>query len=281
MDEDELRANLRATMTMTPPPPMASAAALAAGHRAVRRRAAWAGAGLTAVLVAATTVAAAVGLHRYDQPMTAAAGPGAGVTTMPSPVDTKPSWPLDGNGQPQEDATARSGVHYQQGVKLLSRVTQSVPAGWTLPTGKTDSGLPLQEHQAQVEGDNSGDTWSYFASAAVAKGGETGRLLAEVHTPGNGLPASDPCALARTFWSMRGDCQVVTAGSAKVGVVVKSDDDRIDQWAACRSSDGTVVYVAQSRTPVNGDSNLKPLTKLPLTVPQLATLAADPKWRLR
>jgi hypothetical protein len=281
VDEDELRANLRATMTMTPPPPMASAAAVAAGHRAVRRRATWAVAGLTAVLVAATSVAAAVGLHSQNGPMTAAAGASARVTKTPSPADTKPSWPADGNGQPQEDATARSGARYEQGVKLLSRVTQSVPAGWTLPTGKTDSGLPLQDHQAEVEGDNSGDTWSYLASAAVAKSGRTGRLLAEVHTPGNGLPAADPCALARTFWSMGGDCQVVTAGSAKVGVVVKSDDDRIDQWAAYRYSDGTVVYVAQSRTAVNGDSNLKPLTKLPLTVPQLAALAADPKFHLR
>jgi hypothetical protein len=258
---------------------MASAAALAAGHRAVRRRAAWAGAGLTAVLVVATSVAVAVGLQPQNRPMNA--GASARVTRTPSPDDTKPSWPLDGNGQPQEDATARSGVRYEQGVKLLSQVTRSVPAGWTLPKGQTDSGIPLRDHQAEVEGDNSGDTWSYLASAAVAKGGRTGRLLAEVHTPGNGLPANDPCALAKTFWNMGGDCQVVTAGSAKVGVVATSHDDWIDQWAAYRYSDGTVVYVAQSHTAANDHSSLKPLTKLPLTVPQLAALAADPKFHLR
>jgi hypothetical protein len=237
-----------------------------------------AGAGLTAVLVAATSVAASVGLHPAGRPMNPAAIP----STIPKPADTKPTWPLDGNGQPQEDATARSGVRYQQGVKLPKEVTHAVPAGWTKPTGKTDSGIPLQDHQAQVEGDNSGDTWSYLASAAVSKGGRTGRLLAKVHTPGNGLPANDPCALARTFWGLRGDCQVVTVGTAKVGVVVKppADDDRIDQWAAYRYPDGTVVYVAQSRNATDDDSDLKPLTGLPLTVPQLAALATDAKFHL-
>jgi hypothetical protein len=266
VNEDELRAALRTTMTLTPPPPMESAAALAAGHQAVRRRAALAGTGLIGVLVVATSVAIAVGLGPKSAPITA---------------DTKPSWPLDGNGQPQEDATARSGMRYEQGVKLQTQLAKSVPAGWTQPTGQTADGEPLRDHQAQVEGDKSGDTWSYLASVAVSKGGRTGRLLAEVHTPGNGLPAGNPCALAQTFWSMRGECHVSTVGSAKVGVVVKpKDDDRLDQWAAYRYADGTVVYVAQSRLAVNGDSNLRPLTKLPLTVPQLAALAADPKFHL-
>jgi hypothetical protein len=249
---------------------MGSAAALAAGRQAVRRRAAWAGAGLTAVLVVATSVAVAAGLQpRPAPPVTAAA--------IPQPTDTKPSWPLDGDGRPQQDATAHAGKRYDQGVKLLKLVTRSAPAGWTRPTGKTDSGLPLQEHQAQVDGDG----WSYLASAAVSKGGRTGRLLAEVHTPGNQVTGTDPCALAGTFWSMRGDCQVVTVGSAKVGVMIRaSGDDRIDQWAAYRYPDGTVVYAAQSRNAANGPSSLKPLTTLPLTVQQLAALAADPKFHL-
>jgi hypothetical protein len=274
VNEDELRAAFRTTMTRKTPPPMESAAALAAGHKAVRLRAAWAGAGLIGVLVVATSVGAAMGLHPQNQPMNVAALP----SVAPQPSDTKPSWPLDGDGQPQEDATARSGAHYQQGVKLFKLVTHSVPAGWTLPTGKTESGLPLQEHQAQVDGKG----WNYFASAAVTKDGRTGRLLAEVHTPGNPVPAGGPCALARTFWSMNGDCQVVTVGSAKVGVVVNPiGDNRIDQWAAYRYSDGTVVYTAQSRNAVNDQSNLKPLTTLPLTVQQLAALAVDPKFHVK
>jgi hypothetical protein len=115
-----------------------SAATLAAGHKAVRLRAAWAGASLIGVLVVATSVAASVGLHPQNRPMNAAALP----SLAPQPSDTKPSWPLDGNGQPQDDATARSGARYQQGVKLFKLVTQSVPAGWTMPAGKTDSGDP-------------------------------------------------------------------------------------------------------------------------------------------
>ncbi|MEV6846275.1 hypothetical protein [Actinoplanes sp. NPDC051411] len=88
-------------------------------------------------------------------------------------------------------------------MKLLELVTRSVPAGWARPAGKTGSGLPLQEHQAQVDGDG----WSYLAAAAVSKGDRTGRLLAEVHTPGDPVTATGPCVLAGTFCSMRDDCQ--------------------------------------------------------------------------
>ena len=95
MDEDELRASLRATMTMTPPPPMATAKALAAGNKAVRRRAAWAGAGLTAVLVAATSVGAAVGLHPQNTNMTAAGGPGyVEVDSNPNPLRSLLATPM-------------------------------------------------------------------------------------------------------------------------------------------------------------------------------------------
>lgn len=281
MDEDELRAALRTTMTLTPPPPMESGAALAAGHRAVRRRAAWAGASLTAVLVVATSVAAAVAPHPTGGPVTAASPRGVPAaptsTGVPGTAATGvPGTATPGEGPPQHGAIARSGPRYQQGVRLLQRVSHAVPSGWTQPAGVTGSGLPLRQHEAQSDGPG----WSYFASAAVSRGGATGRLLAEVHTPGNGRPALDPCSLAGTFWYMHGDCQVVTVGPAKVGVVVHAfGDERIDQWAAYRWPDGTVVYAAQSRHAVNGDSNLAPLTELPLTVPQLAALAADPELR--
>jgi hypothetical protein len=290
VDDEDLRAAMRATMTITPPPPMASATTLAAGHSAVRRRTAGMGAGLIGVLVAATTVAAGVGLHGGGHvPWTTAAAPASATprhTANPEPTGspggawTKPSWPLGGNGKPQEDATARSGQRYQQGVKLLTALTGSTPPGWSRPTGKTDSGLPLQDHQAQVEGDLSGKTWSYLASIAVRKGDRTGRLLAEVHTPGNGLP-TDPCALAQTFWGMRGYCIVDKVGSAKVGLVTQPvNDDRIDQWAAYRYPDGTVVFVAQSRQAANAPSSLRPLTTLPLTPHQLAAQTLDPKFHL-
>ena len=137
-----------------------------------------------------------------------------------------------------------------------------VPDGYTEPTGTTDDGTPLQYHQAAVEE----KSWGYLAWVAVAKNGGTGQLLAEVHTIDNGLP-TEMCPLARTFWRMGGTCQVVTTGGSKVGVVVRPGaDDRLDQWAAYRHPDGTVVYVAQSRAATSGDPSMRPLSKVPLSV---------------
>ncbi|RSM50487.1 hypothetical protein DMB66_43445 [Actinoplanes sp. ATCC 53533] len=286
MNENDLREAMRASLTITPPPPMESAAAVTAGRRAVRRRTTLAGAGVAAVLVTATALAVNPGLRLVaggDGGNAPWAGPGV-PSAHPTPADagdhTKPAWPLDGDGQPQEDATARSGERYEQGKKLLDEILAVVPAGWSKPTGETADKIPLRSHQAAVEGDNSGKTWGYLASAAVAKDGGTGRLLAEVHTKDNGLP-QEPCELARSFWTMGGDCEIVTVGTARVGVVKSGGSDSgIDQWAAFRHSDGVVVYMAQSRTASNGEANPGSLTNLPLTVPQLAALATDARFHL-
>lgn len=122
-------------------------------------------------------------------------------------------------------------------------------------TGSARDGIPLQDHQAAVED----KAWGYLASVAVRRHDRTGRLLAEVHTVGNGLPSS-PCRLARAFWMMGGECQVVTTGGTEVGVV---------------------VYVAQSRNATNAESEFRPLTELPLTVRELAALAVQPRFHLR
>ncbi|MET8349001.1 MULTISPECIES: hypothetical protein [unclassified Micromonospora] len=69
----------------------------------------------------------------------------------------------------------------------------------------------LRAHQAQFDAKVNGvDGWSYMASAALARGERMGRLLVEVHTVGNRLPA-EPCALAQQFWGMQGDCQLVAS----------------------------------------------------------------------
>jgi hypothetical protein len=274
VNEETLREALRTTMTVVPePPPMESAVAVRAGRRAVHRRTAVAG--LAGVLVAVTAVGVGVWLPRQGggTPMTAAAQPSA----MPSPGDTKPSWPIDGNGKPQQDATARSGVHYEKGQQVLQGVLAVVPAGYSTPTGNAGE-MPLRINEASVE---SGNSWGYTGSAAVAKGGGTGRLMAEVHTKLKGLP-TDPCALTQTFWGMRGQCQVVTVGKVKVGVVVKPGrDTRLDQWAGYRYPDGVVVYVAQSRSATNDDKPPVPaLSKLPLTIQQLAALAVDARFHI-
>ncbi len=282
MNENDLRDALRTTlMNEDAPPPMASAPVVAAGRRAVRWRTAITGAGAAVAVVATSALVAGplLGEGGGGPGFPAAAAPSAMPTTTmppPDPGETKPSWPAGPDGKPQEDATARSGPRYEQGKLLQERVLAVVPEGWTAPTGTTVEDIPLRDHQAAVEG----KAWGYLASVAVAKDGRTGRLLAEVHTPGNGLP-SEPCALARQFWGMGGDCEVVTAKGVEVGVVARpGSDGRLDQWAAYRHPDGVVVYVAQSRRSANVENAPAPLTKLPLTVSQLAALAVDERFHL-
>ncbi|WP_306210323.1 hypothetical protein [Actinoplanes sp. RD1] len=276
MDENELRRALHTTMT-TAPPPMDSAPVLAAGRRAVRRRAAATGFAAAAV-VGVTTVAAAAALQAPAAPVAGPAPAPPSAVPTPTAVDTKPSWPLDGDGHPQQDATARSGPRYEQGATLLEQLLAVVPGGWTTPEGTTAE-VPAQYHQAQVGGDNSGSTWEYMAYAAVSKGGRTGELLAEVHTTGNGLPA-DLCATGRAFWMLGGTCRLVTAGGSKVAVVDGPAGRQPDQWAAYRHPDGTVVYVAQSRRPSSGTSTAPALQQLPLSPQALAALAVQERFHL-
>ncbi|WP_305789883.1 hypothetical protein [Symbioplanes lichenis] len=236
MDENELRRALRTTMTITPPP-MDSAPVVAAGRRAVRRQTAAAALAAAAVVGVTTAVAGAA----LQPPETPAAGPApASLSPVPTPTaaDTKPVWPLDGDGQPQQDATARSGPRYEQGRKLLRELRAAVPSGWIV------AAEPAPQHQAQVGGDKSGSTWEYLASTAIRKNGRSGELIAEVHTPGNALPAG-LCATGRAFWSMGGTCRFVTVGDTQVAVVEGGADAQLDQWAAYRHPDGTVVFVAQ------------------------------------
>jgi hypothetical protein len=294
VNENELREAMHATLTaVAEPPPMDSAAALTQGRRAVRRRAALAGTGVTAVLAAAAVVGVSVaptligGGRGEGRP---AGAPPPAAAPSAAPEAPKKVWPTESGGTPQQDATARSGPRYQQGRKLMQRVLAVVPAGYTAPTGLvgpagspkpppagSPEAVPLQYHEASIQDRGS---WGYLANVAIARDGRTGRLLAEVHTRGNGLP-SEPCALARAFWGMGGRCHVTTVGAKKVGVVVEpAADNRLDQWAAYRYPDGTVVYVAQSVNAANMETNLPRLPALPLSVPKLAALAVDPALHL-
>ncbi|MEU4217758.1 hypothetical protein [Actinoplanes sp. NPDC026623] len=279
MNENDLREAMRSTLVATPePPPMDSATALTAGRRAARRRMTLAGAGAATVLATLGIAAAGPGLNLLPGDHTTPWAAPASEPAIPLPTDTKPSWPIDGDGRPQQDATARSGLRYEQGKRVLNGILAVVPDGYVTPTGNAGDGIPLQDHQAAVEGDGS---WGYLASAAVAKDKGTGRLLVEVHTKDNKL-AKEPCALAREFWGLGGTCERTTVAKATVGVVVTPGTDRrLDQWAAYRYPDGTVVFVAQSRSATNFESGLKPLDELPLTVPQLAALATDDRFHLQ
>jgi hypothetical protein len=260
MDDDELRAAMRTTMTITPPPPMESAAAVAAGHRAVRRRAAWAGAGLTAVLVAATSVAVGAGL-------------GAGLGRPAGPP-----WPAASPASASFPPTdAEVSAHQAKSRELISPLERAVPSGWT--TGP-DPSLPGQIGLMPAA-DGTGTSWRYVAAVSVSRQGRIGELRVWVYTPGNGEPA-DLCRLAsRVVGSTPSACTLVPVGPAKVAVLGgKSADGLTDQAAAYRYPDGTVVCLVQSRQAGVGHSEGKPLAALPLTVPELAARATDLRFHL-
>jgi hypothetical protein len=280
MNEEELREGLRSEMAgITPPPPLSTTATLGVARRThLRRRAVWACVGSAAVVLAVTGFAAVATPddHVY-QPA------GQGPLAPPSaPGDTKEPWPTGPDGQPQEDRTARAGSKYDRGVHLLNEVVSVVPAGFSTPEdppGQPAEERTLRTHQAQFEARVDGiDVWSYLSSVALGQGKGTGRVIVEVHDAGNPLP-SEPCALAQQFWGMGGECQVETVGAMRVGVVVRpGSDDRLDQWAAYRHSDGVVVFVAQGG---RLDESRPALTKLPFSVAQLAALAVDERFHLK
>ncbi|SCL54813.1 hypothetical protein [Micromonospora peucetia] len=281
MNGEELREALRGEMSATtPPPPLSTTAMLGTARRArSRRRTVWACAGSAAAVLAVVGVATVnpPGAGGYGP-----AGPAPQAVPHPSVKDTAQPWPTGPDGRPQEDRTARAGSRYDQGIRLLDEVTSVVPAGYTAPENPANlpaDRMPFRTHQAQFEDKVNGvDVWSYMSSAALAQGKRMGRLLVEVHTAGNQLPA-EPCPLARQFWGMQGECQVVSAGAAQVGVVVRpARDDRFDQWAAYRHPDGVVVFVAQG---ASLDDERQGLATLPFSVRQLAALAVNERFHLR
>src|SRR5690349_5761247 len=286
MNEDELRAALRSTMTATlMPPSMSAVETIGRARRTqIRRRAAWLGSGaagavaVVAVAVAATAAGRPVGLVAGGPPPSAAPFPTGSPMTMPPPsTGAKEVWPTGPDGSPQEDRTARAGAQYDRGTKLLSDLVHAIPAGYGVPTGALDT-----DHQAQFEDRVGGqDIWSYSAYARITKDGGSGRVAVEVEAAGNTVAGSG-CELTRTFWGMGGHCRLVTVNGVQIGVVDRPEsDNRFDQWAAYRYADGTVVYVAQSRTVDDGTgSTASPLTTLPYTVDQLAALTMEASFHV-
>ncbi|BEL02176.1 hypothetical protein Q0Z83_003670 [Actinoplanes sichuanensis] len=284
MDENELRAALRDTITLHPePPPMESKTAIAAARRAATRRNLLAGIGSAAAILGITLAVipgqaqpgGGTNMQVAGEPSAAAGVPFP--TETPSWADTtpsggektEPSWPPENSG----DATADTGPHYQNGKKLLTAVVAAVPDGYTAKTGNTTDGIPFRSHQSTIE--NDGSYWRNMAAVAIGRDDRVGELLVEVAEPGNNLP-KDPCALAEEFWGRGGNCTPV---NSKVGVIHEGSGTA---WAAYRHSDGTVVYVMQSTSPTYADpasNGLKPLPALPLSDTELAALATDASFR--
>ncbi|MBF5028582.1 MULTISPECIES: hypothetical protein [unclassified Micromonospora] len=278
MNGDQLREALRDEMlgVAAPPRPSTDAMLRTARRARNRRRAVQACAGSATAVLAVVGVVALASPGGGDRRPPAAlpqAAPPPSADTSAEPMPTGP------DGLPQEDRTARAGTRYDQAALLLDRLVTVVPDGYTAEkTVSTETGKEtLGTHQADFTGRADGvELWSYLASVDVAKGTWKGRLLTEVHTAGNLLP-SEPCALAREFWGMGGECQPVTIGDATVGVVVRPGaDDRFDQWAAYRHPDGVVVFVAQGAY-----DRQAPASPLPFTARDLAAVAVDERLHLR
>jgi hypothetical protein len=274
MNEQELRDGLRdVVVASSPPPPMNPNTALDAAHRAQRkRRTAWAGAGAgLAVVAVATGVMFALGGGGRPAELPVAA--------PATPTDTKPSWP---DGQP--DRTARSGPQAQKGADLQHAVIAALPATLTVDPDLKYPGSDdlVTAPQAQFRDRDKGtDVWEYESIVAVktASKSGTGRVIVQVVTPGNSEP-TDVCALAKNFWSVSGTCQVRDVQGKKVGVVSQTKDARIDQTAAYRYDDGTIVYAAQSRSPDNDGQPNGQLAQPPLTLDQLAALPLNAAFKI-
>lgn len=285
MEENELRAALRDTITLHPePPPMESKTAIAAARRTAMRRNLLAGIGSAAAILGITlavipgqgqTTGSGTGIQVAGDPSGASLPfptetPSWADSTPSAGEKTGPSWPPENSG----DATADTGPHYQNGKKLLTAVVAAVPDGFTAKTGSTSDGIPFRSHQSTIEG----EFWRNMAAVAISRDDRVGELLVEVSEPGNDLP-SDACAVAKAFWGRGGDCTPVTVGPTQVGVIHEAGGTA---WAGYRHSDGTVVYVMQSTAPTYADpatNGLKPLADLPLTDAELAALATDASFR--
>lgn len=316
MNEDELRGALKDVMVASsPPPPMEPSAALAVARHAHRRhRATWTGVA-TAAAVAAVAVGAVLvpgfsgGQDNRGGAVVAGQGASSAVPGQPSATTTgsptaPPSTEVAGTipsdaistgntDRPwpsgQSDRTARSGPHFDQGIRLLDALSEMVPAGYAVASEQQAknkySGESLSQHQSQFSDwtKDGGEIWEYQASVGVTKtdngGNGVGELFTQVYTANNTLP-TDPCALAKRLWGLGGTCQVTAVGDKQVGVASGSErDGAFDQWAAYRHADGTVVFVGQAKK--HPQSDAPGLDALPLSTAQLAELTTDARLKVR
>jgi hypothetical protein len=196
-----------------------------------------------------------------------AAGPG----TTPPPTSS----------MEHGDRTQQKGPQNDKSVRLLDALDGVLPYPIQKATDTQTTGarIPLRMHQAQVE-DWDHNTWSYAAIEPVAPAGGgpgAGRLIVEVHGPGNQIP-TDPCAMARAFWGVGGDCEETQVVGKHIGLVQHTADGRVDSLAAYRYPDGTVVYLAQSASIYQ--ASVAALPKPPLTDAQLVNLVLTPGFKV-
>lgn len=281
MSEQDFRDALRRTMdSVAPPPPMSDAPVLETAHRdRRRRRTMWAATG-TAAVVAAIAVGVVVlapsspggdGVQVGNQPPQPTGTQDVASSAGDSPAGSNTEETLPPG---MTDRTQRSGPHHERGVTLATALDDVVTnAGFGAP-GDLD-GAEVKTNQANYDGKVDGvEKWSYMATTPVTKGSGVGKMIAEVSTVHEQVSG---CALPR-MWGLEGTCRELTVDGKKVAFVDAEEpgEDRIDQFAAYRHDDGTIVYVAQSAG--YGFTQLPPLAGLPFTPEQLAGIAVDPRF---
>jgi hypothetical protein len=278
MNEQDLkRAFEDVVVASSPPPSMDPGSALDVARKArSKRRSSMVGAAV-AVLVVGVGLGSAFALNpKAAEEYMMGVGPSSSSNSSSASKSDNP-WP-DG----QTDRTAYNGPQAERGVQLLNVLKASVPAGYDAPALKY--GEPeyqngdMQRTQAQIAS-NRGEqeVWEYLAHTPVRKDGKVGVLLAEVSTPNAKLP-TEPCALAKSFWGMsKASCKVVDVGGKQVGVASLATPDRgLSTWASYRAANGWTVTIAQGASYAGG--GYPALAAEPFLTPQLAALAADPKF---
>jgi hypothetical protein len=236
----------------------------------------------TAMLLLGTGIVSARWMPGRTASAADGSSPSAAVTAQPrtpKPTRPSPSYTTPSGSVRPSDST---GPEWGQAANLMEQLINMVPAGYTVPAGdNSDSGKYLRLPRVfslTVEGRQ---MWQYLVDIALQQGKQRGTLSAEVDVPGLNRP-TEPCALAQAFWGIGGECQIVTVGDLRVGVVTNpgKEDSAYDQWAAVRHQDGTVVYLAQTRSRESFDDPSEPLATLPFTVQQLASAVVDPRLHL-
>lgn len=280
MNEEDLNQALRDVIARSSPPPsMDPARALNEARRArTRRRAAWSGGAVVALVVGVGVGPALVANSLGDQSPGLWAASGTS-TTQPAPT-VAPTTRKTGDPWPegQVDRTATAGPRAVRSVTLMHDLSSAVPPGFSTPDLKYPDGRPMRSPQSQyASNDGEQDYWEYRAAIPVEKAGRVGRLLVQSTTP-DGKPATDPCKLARRFGGGTGTCTVVEIGGQKVGVVSSNGRGSYDQWAAYRHDDGTVVYLAQAEK--SGHPGRPPLTQPVFTIHQLAELVTSATFKI-
>ncbi|MGI5505708.1 hypothetical protein [Lentzea sp. CA-135723] len=279
-EEDLKRAFQEVVVASSPPPSMDPGIALDRAHKArANRRASVTGA-VVAVLVVGVGLGTAFALNpQGTKEYITGAGPSSSANAGMPDTEWEGEWPAG-----QTDRTATNGPQADRGKLLLELAKSSVPAGYDTPDLKYKEpgfSMGMLHAQAQIASNkgDSPDVWEYTAYVPVRKGEGVGQLTVTVTTPNPKDPA-DPCALlTRNLDGQPPVCKPYEVEGKQVGVISPvTPGQPAETWAAYRAANGYTVVVRQAED--YRYSGHPKLDRQPFFAPELAALAADPKFLL-